>query len=62
MQVSGCKVFSATRSMEREELADRINDWLARNRETLEIVDVCARQSSDREFHCVSLIFFYRRK
>lgn len=62
MDFHGCKVFSATRSMEREELANRVNDWLKRNRSTLEIVDCVVRLSSDREFHCLTFVLFYVRK
>ncbi len=56
---TGVKVFSATKSREREELGENITRWLKSNSD-LEIVDKVVRQSSDNEFHCYSMILFYR--
>ena len=56
---TGVKVFSATKAKEREELGENISRWLKSNAD-LEIVDKVVRQSSDNEFHCYSLILFYR--
>lgn len=57
---SGVKVFSATKAKEREEIGDLIPQWLREN-PTLEIVDRIVLQSSDNEFHCLTLTFFYRQ-
>ena len=53
------KVFSATKAKEREDLGNQVTIWL---RETpgVEIVDTEVRQSSDNEFHCLTIIVFYR--
>jgi hypothetical protein len=57
---SGVKVFSATKAKEREEIGDLITQWLREN-PTLEIVDRIVLQSSDNEFHCLTLTVFYRQ-
>jgi hypothetical protein len=56
---SGVKVFSATKAKEREELGDAITRWLRSNAD-LEIVDRVVSQSSDDEFHCLTIVLFYR--
>ncbi|HYG68207.1 MAG TPA: hypothetical protein VD838_11125 [Anaeromyxobacteraceae bacterium] len=61
MQFDGVKVFSATKAKEREELGETITRWLRSNAD-LEIVDQVVTQSSDNEFHCLSIILFYRQK
>lgn len=58
---TGVKVFSATKAREREELGESVTRWLKSNSD-LEIVDTVIRQSSDNEFHCYSMIFFYKQK
>jgi hypothetical protein len=60
MSFDGVKVFSATKAREREEISNRINDWLASS--NIEIVDKTVTQSSDREFHCLTITIFYKRK
>jgi hypothetical protein len=57
---TGVKVFSATKAKEREELGENITRWLKSNSD-LEIVDKVVRQSSDNEFHCYSILLFYRQ-
>jgi hypothetical protein len=59
MSFDGVKVFSATKAREREEISNRINDWLASS--NIEIVDKTVTQSSDREFHCLTITIFYKR-
>ncbi len=58
---TGVKVFSATKAKEREELSENVTRWLKSNAD-LEIVDKVVRQSSDNEFHCYSIMFFYKQK
>ena len=58
---NGAKVFSATKAKEREELGDRVTDWIYRHSE-MEIVDYVVKQSSDNEFHCLSIIIFYKNQ
>ena len=58
---TGVKVFSATKAKEREELGEHVSRWLKSNQD-LEIVDKVVAQSSDNEFHCYSLVIFYKQK
>lgn len=58
---TAAKVFSATKAKERSELGDYLTEWLAAQDGTVEVVDTIVRQSSDRQFHCLSIIVFYRR-
>lgn len=53
------KVFSATKAREREELGEIVNRWLQENAQ-IELVDHVVKQSSDNEFHCLSIVLFYR--
>jgi hypothetical protein len=57
----GARVFSATKALEREGLGNKLTDWLEANPDK-EVVDTVVRQSSDRQFHCLSIIVFYRLK
>jgi hypothetical protein len=57
---SGVKVFSATKARERELIGDRINEWIDESIKELEIVDTIVTQSSDREFHCLTITIFYK--
>ena len=61
VMITGAKVFSATRAKEREELGETITRWLKANSQ-VEIVDKIVTQSSDREFHCVTVTFFFRER
>jgi len=56
---NGVKVFSATKAKEREELGTKVTVWM-RNNPQCKIVDTVVRQSSDNEFHCVTIIVFYQ--
>ncbi len=55
----GVKVFSATKAREREDLGEQVTRWLRANAD-LEIVDRTLSQSSDNEFHCLTMVIFYR--
>jgi hypothetical protein len=56
---TGVKVFSATKAKEREELGENVTRWIKSNSD-LEIVDRVVCQSSDNEFHCYTLVLFYK--
>ena len=53
------KVFSATKHKERDELGEVVTRWLRNKKGTIELVDKQVRQSSDSEYHCVTIIVFY---
>ncbi len=59
-QFEGLKVFSATKAREREEIGERVTQWLQRT--GVEIVDKIVTQSSDREFHCLTITIFYNER
>lgn len=59
---TGVKVFSATKAREREAISDRINEWLDEHVRDIDIVDKIVTQSSDREFHCLTITIFYRHR
>ncbi len=56
---TGVKVFSTTLARDRDALSDRITRWIRENPQ-LEVVDQEVRQSSDKEFHCLSILLFFR--
>lgn len=53
-----CKVFSATKAREREELGQVVTTFLAGS-EVKKLVDKEVHQSSDNEFHCVTIVVWY---
>ncbi len=57
---TGVKVFSATKAREREELGDQVTTWI-RNNPGARIIDKIVTQSSDREFHCLTITIFYEQ-
>jgi hypothetical protein len=61
MQFTGVKVFSATKARDREELGETVTRWLRSNSD-IEIVDRVVTQSSDDEFHCLSIVLFFRQR
>ena len=61
MSFTGVKVFSATKAREREELGETVTRWLRANAD-VEVVDRVVTQSSDDEFHCLTIVIFYRQK
>jgi folate-dependent tRNA-U54 methylase TrmFO/GidA len=58
-QATGVKVFSCTLARDREALGDVITRWIA-DHPGVEIIEKQVRQSSDRQFHCLSVTVFYR--
>ena len=57
----GVKVFFATTAAHRAQLGERITAWLAA-RPQIRIVDIVVAQSSDDEFHCLSIVVFYQER
>ena len=51
------KVFSATKAKDREDLGNKITLWLREH--DVKIVDKIVTQSSDREFHCLTISLFF---
>ena len=55
----GVKVFTTTLARDREVMGEAIGRWIAEHPE-VEVVDREVRLSSDRQFHCLSIVVFYR--
>ena len=55
---TGVKVFSATKARERSFLGEVVTAWLRETRS--QIVRCEVRQSSDNEFHALTIVLFYR--
>jgi hypothetical protein len=58
---TGVKVFSTTLARDREAMGENITRWLKDNA-ALEIVDKVVTQSSDKEFHCLTITLFYKQR
>lgn len=61
MNFTGVKVFSTTLARDRENMGESITRWLKDN-PGLEIVDKIVTQSSDKEFHCLTITLFFRAR
>lgn len=59
MNFTAVKVFSATKAREREELGEQITRWI-RDNPNAHIIDKIVTQSSDREFHCLTITIFFQ--
>ncbi|MGZ3440271.1 MAG: hypothetical protein ACXVDD_12180, partial [Polyangia bacterium] len=57
-QFNGVKVFSATMAQERDQLGEKITQWLSTH-PGVEIVDKIVTQSSDEAFHCLAITLFF---
>lgn len=58
MTFDGVKVFTATKAREREELGETVTSWLRQHPEC-QIINKKITQSSDSEFHCLTVTVFY---
>lgn len=58
---TGLKIFSTTLARDREAMGENITRWLRENPQ-VEVVDKIVTQSSDKEFHCLTITLFYREK
>jgi hypothetical protein len=58
---TGVKVFSTTLARDREAMGEKISGWLSAHPD-VEVVDKLVTQSSDKEFHCLTITLFYRER
>jgi len=56
--MTGAKVFTATKARDRDGLGEVLTRWIQDNPKA-RIIDKVVTQSSDREFHCLSITIFY---
>ena len=61
-QFTNVKVFSTTLARDREVMGENITKWIAEHGANLQIVDKQVTQSSDKEFHCLSITLFLQQK
>lgn len=54
----GAKVFTATKARDRDGLGEVLTRWIQDNPKA-RIIDKVVTQSSDREFHGLSITIFY---
>lgn len=59
IDITGVKVFSATKGQERNQLGERATEWIHSHPDH-EIIDKVVTQSSDTTFHCLTITLFYR--
>jgi hypothetical protein len=58
VRFNGVKVFSATMVADREQLGEKVTDWIAKN-PAKKVTDMVITQSSDEAFHCIAITVFY---
>jgi len=58
---NGVKVFSATKHKERDELGETVTRWLRNKQDSIKVVDKIVTQSSDNEYHCITITLFYEQ-
>ena len=61
-QFTNVKVFSTTLARDREVMGENITKWIADHSQQMQIVDKVVTQSSDQEFHCLSITLFLQQK
>jgi hypothetical protein len=54
------KVFSATKAHDRADLGDKIAQWMRELNLSPADVHMAVRQSSDADFHCLTIAVFYQ--
>ena len=58
---TGMKIFTTTLARDRATMGETVGKWIAEHPE-LETVDHEVRQSSDKQFHCLSIVVYYRER
>ena len=59
LKFNGVKVFSATMVADRDQLGEKVTDWMAKNQAAKKVTDIVITQSSDEAFHCIAITVFY---
>ncbi|MEO7092069.1 MAG: hypothetical protein ABI175_02385 [Polyangiales bacterium] len=58
VKFNGVKVFSATMVADRDQLGEKVSEWMHRNG-ALKVTDIVVTQSSDEAFHCIAITVFF---
>jgi hypothetical protein len=56
--ITGVQVFSTTKIKERVALGEKITEWVKEHPDA-KIIRTSVVQSSDAEYHCLSIVIFY---
>lgn len=60
-RINGVKVFAATMHLDRAHMGERVTQWLDEKRKIdgFELIERTVTQSSDHNFHCISITLWY---
>jgi hypothetical protein len=58
LKFNGVKVFSATMVADREQLGEKVTQWM-RSHPQVKVIDIVVTQSSDEAFHCIAITVFF---
>lgn len=58
VKFNGVKVFSATMVADRDQLGEKVTQWMASHPQCRP-TDIIVTQSSDEAFHCLAITLFY---
>ena len=58
VKFNGVKVFSATMVADRDQLGEKVTNWMASHPQC-KPTDIIVTQSSDEAFHCLAITLFY---
>jgi len=58
VKFNGLKVFSATMVADRDQLGEKVTNWIASHPQC-KPVEFVVTQSSDEAFHCLAITLFY---
>ncbi|HEY0253484.1 MAG TPA: hypothetical protein VGC41_18245 [Kofleriaceae bacterium] len=61
VKFNGVKVFSATMVADRDQLGEKVTDWISHNADK-HVTDLVVTQSSDEAFHCIAITVFYHEE
>jgi len=61
MIFNGVKVFSATMVADRDQLGEKVTNWINANPARI-VTDLVVTQSSDEAFHCIAITVFYHEE
>ncbi len=58
LKFNGLKIFSATMVADREQLGEKVTNWITNNPQC-KLTELVVTQSSDQAFHCVAITVFF---
>ncbi len=61
VKFNGVKVFSATMVADRDQLGEKVTNWINTHAEK-KVTDLVVTQSSDEAFHCIAITIFYHEE